>query len=109
MSAAAAAWLAWVASRSSGRATRRVRMPVRRTIQSSVTPIRGAISALGTTVSGRLTPTDAIAAPRGRTAATGSLRSGMVRLMPDTLSKDVAVANGHGAQTRHAGGRVAWP
>ena len=54
-------------------------------------------------------PTDAIAAPTGKTAATGSLRSGMVTLMGDTLSNDAPDANGHGAQTRHAGGHLAWP
>ena len=71
-SAAAAAFVAWVASRSSGSATWRERMPVRRTIHSSVTPIRGAMSAFGTTVSGRLMPTDAIAAPADPTGRIGA-------------------------------------
>jgi hypothetical protein len=40
------------ASVSSSAAQRRERMPVRRTIHSSSTPMRGAISALGTTRAG---------------------------------------------------------
>ena len=65
-SAAAPALVAWVVRRSSGSATCRARIPVRRTIHSSLTPIRAAISALGTTLRGRLAPTDAIAAPSAR-------------------------------------------
>jgi len=63
LSALRAAYVAWVASRSSGSAMCRERMPVRRTIQSSLTPRRALISAFSTTLSGRLTPTEATAAP----------------------------------------------
>ena len=82
-SAAVAAFVACVVSRSLGSATWRERMPVRRTIHSSVTPMRGAMSAFGTTVCGRLTPTDAIAAPddpTGKIGASSSLVSGRVTL-----------------------------
>ena len=80
-----------------GAATRRVRIPVRRTIHSSVTPIRGAICAFGTTVSGTLMPTEAIAAPRGRTAAIDSVHSGTVTVMSETVAGVGRVANGRGA------------
>jgi hypothetical protein len=32
-----------------------------------------------------------------------------VTVMQDTLSNDEPDANGHAAETRHAGGRLAWP
>jgi hypothetical protein len=47
-------------------------IPVRRTIQSSVTPIRGAISVFPTTVRGRLTATESIEAPTRLAGWTGS-------------------------------------
>ena len=74
-----------------------------------MTPIRGAISAFGTTISGRLAPTEEIAAPRGTIATSDSMNSGRVTLILHTVSEDAAVANGHGAETRHAGGRTNWP
>jgi hypothetical protein len=63
--------VACVSRRSSGRATRRSWMPVRRAIQSSSTPRRAPISALVTTVSGTLTATEAASTP-GRAGSRGA-------------------------------------
>ncbi len=83
---------------------------MRRTIHSSLTPIRAATSAFVTTVRGRLAPTDAIAAPYGRAWTTVSAvaksvsMAGIVVLMVNTFVVAAGDANGPVAQTRHAGG-----
>ena len=87
-SASRAACAACVVSRSCGSATRRSWIPVRRTIQSSSTPSRAAIVLLGTTVAGRLTPTEAIKHPRVRLAGSCPIRvvSGASAVTADTLN-----------------------
>ncbi len=62
-SARLAAIAAWVSSRSCGAATCRLRIPVRRSIQSGARPRRASISAESTVPSGTLAPTETAAAP----------------------------------------------
>jgi hypothetical protein len=83
-------------------------IPVRRTIHSSVTPIRGAISAFPTTVRGRLTATASIEAPRRVGGWTGSCERGpvlgVVTVTELKLAQAWGDANVGGPQTRQTGG-----
>jgi hypothetical protein len=83
-------------------------MPVRRTIHSSVTPIRGAISAFPTTVRGRLTATASIEAPRRLGGWAGSCERGsvlgVVTVTGVKLAQAWGDANDAAPQTRQTGG-----
>jgi hypothetical protein len=67
-------------------------MPVRRSIQSSLTPSRAPMAAFETTFEGRLMPTDATAAPvRVRLAPRArirELRSFVIVPKPHTIGQD---------------------
>ena len=75
-SAIRAASVAWVCSRSPGSARRREWIPVRRAIQSAGTPSRASISALATTRSGTLMPTEAATTPGRPSGGGGTSVSG---------------------------------
>ena len=62
------------------------------------------MSEFGTTVSGRLAPTAEIAAPTGKTAASGSVYSGRVTLTHHTVSKAGVDSNRRAHETPYAGG-----
>ena len=103
--------VACVARRSCGSATRRSRIPVRRSIQPSATPSRSAIDAFETTCLGRLVPTDAIAAPtlpRASVRRAGSASAEVVRtvvVIADTLGHCTARRQRGPSETRQPGGR----
>src|SRR4051794_19656258 len=79
-SASAPARVARAVRPSPSAARRRSRTPVRLTIQSSSTPSRPAIAALGTTSCGRATPRPAMPAVRARGAPRGSARGASVAI-----------------------------